>query len=96
MKTRCIKWRTISLIVFSKFDVKCECGCARGQVYGFVRFMNVKNRDKLGQALNNIWIGDCRVWAREARFDRFAQFDEVDRFDRNDGSGVGKDVVVIT
>lgn len=27
---------------------------ARGQVYGFVRFMNVKNRDKLGKALNNI------------------------------------------
>jgi len=41
---------------------------ACGQVYGFVRFLNVKNRDKLGQALNNIWIGDCRVWAREARF----------------------------
>lgn len=29
---------------------------ARGQVYGFVRFLNVKNRDKLGQALNSIWI----------------------------------------
>jgi hypothetical protein len=24
---------------------------ARGQVYGFVRFLNVKNRDKLGQSL---------------------------------------------
>jgi len=25
--------------------------------------------------LNNVWIGDLRVWAREARFDRFAQYD---------------------
>lgn len=47
-----------------------------GQVYGFVRFEYVKNRDKLEQALNNIWIDDFRVWAREARFDRFAKHDE--------------------
>jgi len=37
--------------------------------------VNVNNRDKLAQVLNDVWIGDCRVWAREARFDRFAQFD---------------------
>ncbi|KEH26171.1 hypothetical protein MTR_5g049880 [Medicago truncatula] len=59
---------------------------ARGQVYGFVRFLNVKNRDKLGQALNNIWIGDCCVWAREARFDRFATFDEDFREEKRDRS----------
>ena len=41
-----------------------------GQVYGFVRFESVKNRDNLEHALNNIWIDDYRVWAREARFDR--------------------------
>jgi hypothetical protein len=46
--------------------------------------------------LNNICIGDCRVWAREARFDRFAQFDEADRSVRSGGSGVRKGVVVIT
>jgi hypothetical protein len=34
--------------------------------------MNVRNRDKLALALNNVWIGQCRIWAREARFDRFA------------------------
>jgi len=44
----------------------------RGQVYGFLRFLNVKNIDKLAIALNNVWIGQCRIWAREARFDKFA------------------------
>ena len=44
----------------------------RGQAYGFLRFMNVRNKDKLALALNNVWIGHCRIWAREARFDRFA------------------------
>jgi len=29
-------------------------------------------------ALNNVWLGQCRIWAREARFDRFA-------FDSNHG-----------
>jgi hypothetical protein len=37
-----------------------------------LRFLNVRNRDKLSIALNNIWICQCRIWAREARFDRFA------------------------
>lgn len=44
----------------------------RGQVYGFLRFLHVKNSDKLAMALNNVWIGQHRIWAREARFDRFA------------------------
>ena len=35
----------------------------------------MKNRDKLAQALNNIWIGHCRIWGWKARFDRFAQYD---------------------
>jgi hypothetical protein len=48
---------------------------SHGQVYGFVRFLNVKNIDKLEQALNNLWIGELSVWAHEARFDRFAQHD---------------------
>ena len=46
-----------------------------GQEFGFVRFVNVKNRGKLLQALNNVWLGDCRVLAKEARFDRFAHND---------------------
>lgn len=73
---------------------------ARGQVYGFVRFLNVKNRAKLGVALNNIWIGDYRVWAREARFDRFADFDKgvkvVRKMDRIDVKGGVSQPVVVT
>ena len=49
---------------------------SRGRVYGFARFSNVKNIEKLSQALNNIWYGHLRVCAREARFDRFALNDE--------------------
>ncbi|KEH17565.1 hypothetical protein MTR_0007s0010 [Medicago truncatula] len=52
---------------------------SRGQVYGFVRFLNVKNKDKLAQALNNVWIGEHRVWASEARYDRLVQLDVENR-----------------
>jgi len=45
---------------------------ARGHEFGFVRYVNMKCKDKLSQSLNIVWIGECRVWAREARFDRFA------------------------
>jgi hypothetical protein len=48
---------------------------ARGQEFSFVRYVNVRNKEKLAQALNNIWMGQCRIWAREARFDRFAHND---------------------
>jgi len=43
-----------------------------GQVYGFVRFSNVKNREKLSHALNNVWFRHLKVWVCGARFDRFA------------------------
>lgn len=49
---------------------------SRGQVYGFVRFSNVKNVEKLSHTLNNVWFGHLRVWAREAIFDRFASNDD--------------------
>jgi hypothetical protein len=48
---------------------------ARGQEFGFVRYVNVKNKEKLAQALNNVWIDNNCVWAREAKFDRFAHND---------------------
>lgn len=48
---------------------------ARGQEFGFIRYVNIKYTDKLSQAVNNVWIGECRVWEREARFDRFAHND---------------------
>ena len=50
---------------------------SRGQEFGFVRFVNVKNKSKLLQALNNVWMGECRFLAKEARFDRFAHNDIV-------------------
>ena len=31
----------------------------RGQTYDFLRFVNVRNKDKLALALNNVWIGQC-------------------------------------
>jgi len=34
---------------------------ARGQEFGLVRFVNVKNKTKLLQAMNNVWVGECRV-----------------------------------
>jgi len=36
----------------------------------FVRFSNVKNVDKLTNALNNVSFGIYRVFAKVARFDR--------------------------
>lgn len=39
-------------------------------IYGFVRFANVRDSDKLLRALNNVTIGQFRVWAKVARFDR--------------------------
>jgi hypothetical protein len=41
-----------------------------------VLFSNVKNSEKLLNALNNVWFGILRVWAWEARFDRFAENDK--------------------
>jgi hypothetical protein len=41
---------------------------ARGQTYGFVRFLKVRDVDKMVQALTNVWFGDLRVWAKVARF----------------------------
>jgi RNA recognition motif-containing protein len=46
---------------------------ARGQNYGFVRFINVKDVVKLLKALNNVCFGQNKVWANIARFDRFGE-----------------------
>ena len=45
----------------------------------------MKTKVKLAQALNNVWVGDCRVWAREARFDRFAHNDLTFAKNQTDG-----------
>jgi len=44
---------------------------ANGGVFGFVRYDNVKDVDKLLKAVNNVWFGDWRVVAKVASFDRF-------------------------
>ncbi|GAU15594.1 hypothetical protein TSUD_108530 [Trifolium subterraneum] len=41
-----------------------------GEVYGFVKFSNVKNVNKLTKALNDVCFGNYRVHASLARFDR--------------------------
>ncbi|AES70226.2 hypothetical protein MTR_3g049960 [Medicago truncatula] len=73
---------------------------SRGQVYGFVRFLYMRNIDKLAHALNNAWISDHRFWAREARFDRFAHHDDQNKVSIRGARGVekGREVklVVIT
>jgi len=38
-------------------------------------YVNVRNKEKLSQALNNIWMGECRIWAGEAHFDIFGHND---------------------
>jgi hypothetical protein len=64
---------------------------ARGQEFGFVRYVNVKNSDKLLQALNNVWVEDCRIWATEVKYDRFARNNVVVSPSR---AGVRKELVV--
>jgi len=72
----------------------------RDQEFGFVRYVNVRNKIKLLKALNNVWLGHNRIVAREARYDRFAHNDldlvvrgrEVSKGARQDVM-VGKQVV---
>jgi len=47
----------------------------------------------LAHALTNVWIGDHRLWAKEARFDMFAQYDVVNRGPICGARVVGKYVV---
>ncbi|GAU12294.1 hypothetical protein TSUD_142030 [Trifolium subterraneum] len=42
----------------------------RGDAFGFVKFENVKDVNKLWKALNDVWFGYFRVRARLVRFDR--------------------------
>jgi hypothetical protein len=47
-----------------------------GEVYGFVKFSNVKDVNKLLKALNVVCFGNYRVQARVGRFDRNDTGDE--------------------
>jgi len=42
----------------------------QGRIYKFVRYVNVRDAEKLLKAVNNITIGQFRVWAKFARFGR--------------------------
>lgn len=42
----------------------------QGHIYGFVRYTNVRDAEKLLKAVNNITIGQFHVWAKFARFGR--------------------------
>ncbi|KEH26001.1 RNA recognition motif [Medicago truncatula] len=50
---------------------------ARGQNYGFVRYINVKDVAKLQKALNNVYFGQNKVWTNVACFDRFGEVKKV-------------------
>jgi hypothetical protein len=43
-----------------------------GEPYGFVKFSNVRDVDKMTKALNAVWFGQFRVRASVAKFDRNA------------------------
>jgi hypothetical protein len=43
----------------------------KGGAFGFVRYVKVKDVEKLLKALNNVWFGDWKVVAKVASFDRF-------------------------
>jgi len=55
-----------------------------GRVFGFVRYGNVKDVDKLLKAVNNVGFGDWRVVAKVATYDRFGNKKEVGR-ERGEG-----------
>ncbi|GKV51770.1 hypothetical protein SLEP1_g58395 [Rubroshorea leprosula] len=40
-----------------------------GGRFGFVRFLDVKNRKELERKLDNIWIGDCKLWVNSPRYE---------------------------
>ncbi|KEH25500.1 DUF4283 domain protein [Medicago truncatula] len=50
---------------------------ALGEVYGFVKFSNVRDVDKLLKTINSVWFGNLRVQAKVARFDKAASKEEV-------------------
>ena len=47
--------------------------------FGFVRYVKVKDVEKLLKALNNVWFGDWGVVAKVATFDRFGKSQDVGR-----------------
>ncbi|GKV09853.1 hypothetical protein SLEP1_g21292 [Rubroshorea leprosula] len=40
-----------------------------GDRFGFVRFLDVKNREELERKLDNIWIGDRKLWVNSPRYE---------------------------
>ncbi|GKV42304.1 hypothetical protein SLEP1_g49718 [Rubroshorea leprosula] len=44
-----------------------------GSRFGFVRFLGVKDRKELERKLDNIWIGDCKLWVNYPRYNDIQQ-----------------------
>ncbi|KAJ9557834.1 hypothetical protein OSB04_012448 [Centaurea solstitialis] len=72
METECSMWKT-----FACLGVIVDLYIARkkskwGKRFGFVRFIKVANWKALENDLNSIWIGNFRIRANLARFNRIA------------------------
>lgn len=60
---------------FSKFGELVDLFIPRkksktGKVFGFARFVELKNEKRLEEQLRNVWFGTCKVWANISRFNR--------------------------
>nr|GFA01665.1 hypothetical protein CTI12_AA486810 [Tanacetum cinerariifolium] len=53
-----------------------------GKMYGFVRFLGVKNEEQLARSLASIWIGSYHLFASVARFNRH---EKNEAFSKNNG-----------
>ena len=67
-----------------------------GDIYGFVRFANVCDVDKLLKTLNNVCFGQYRVIAKLARFDKKVPREVVtERVDEGDVGKAGGKVLLM-
>ncbi|PNX83961.1 hypothetical protein L195_g040012, partial [Trifolium pratense] len=80
----------------SKVQVEDDvAGARKGNVYdkkyGFVRYSKVRDVTKLLRAINDISLGQFRIWARVARFDKAYDGGEDNGLRENGGGDVGID-----
>lgn len=48
---------------------------AKGQLFGFSQFSNVRDMEKLSKSLNDVYFRDYSMLANVARYDGFDKFD---------------------
>ncbi|GKU89448.1 hypothetical protein SLEP1_g3583 [Rubroshorea leprosula] len=62
-------WRTF-LHYGRVFDIYCPNRRSRnGTRFGFVRFLEVKDRKELERKLDQIWVNDMKLWVNSPRYD---------------------------